>query len=130
MINAQSNQKQVGDRGSDGVVRFPVDGRVTIGRVLVSVKGGKQLNPSMVRDLGGTVTTQKAEVGVLIINGTPTRGMIDEANHAGTYKHPAYPNAFPRIQIITVDELLSGKKPVMPPTILPYIQAAKTNRAG
>ncbi len=30
-----------------------------------------------------------------------------------------------RIQIITVDELLSGKHPKMPPTMLPYIQATK-----
>jgi len=93
--------------------------------VLVSVKGGKQLNPSMVRDLGGTVHTQKAEMGVLITNGAATRGMLDEMNHAGTYTHPASGDVFPRIQIITVDELLSGKRPKMPPTILPYIQAQK-----
>jgi len=96
-----------------------------VGRVLVSVKGGRQLNPSMVRDLGGTVTTQKAEMGVLITNGPPTRGMADEANHAGTYQHPHYAEAFPRIQLITVDELLSGKRPRMPATMLPYIQALR-----
>jgi DNA modification methylase len=125
LINAQPNQKQVGDKGIDGVARFPVDGKGGLGRVLVSVKGGKQLNPSMVRDLGGTVHTQKAEMGVLITNGAATRGMLDEMNHAGTYTHPASGDVFPRIQIITVDELLSGKRPKMPPTILPYIQAQK-----
>jgi DNA modification methylase len=124
LINGQPNQKQVGDKGIDGVARFPL-GRANFGRVLISVKGGKQLNPSMVRDLGGTVTTQKAEMGVLITNAPPTRGMIDEANHAGTYQHPNYPQGFPRIQIITVDELLGGKRPQMPPTMLPYIQAQK-----
>jgi site-specific DNA-methyltransferase (adenine-specific) len=51
--------------------------------------------------------------------------MLDEANHAGTYEHPHYPDAFPRIQIITIDELLSGKKPKMPPTMMPYIQAQR-----
>ena len=66
-------------------------------------------------------------IGVgLIINGAPTRGMTDEANHAGTYKHPLYPNAFPRIQIITIDDLLAGGKPSMPPTQMPYIQAKRT----
>lgn len=125
MINAQPNQKQVGDKGIDGVARFALDARGGIGRVLVSVKGGKNLNPSMVRDLGGTVSTQKAEMGVLIINGIPTRGMLDEANHAGTYNHPHYANVFPKVQIITVDELLTGKKPNMPPTMMPYIQAKR-----
>lgn len=124
LIGGQPNQKQVGDKGIDGVARFPL-GRANFGRVLISVKGGKQLNPSMVRDLGGTVATQKAEMGVLITNGPPTPGMIDEANHAGLYQHPNYPQAFPRIQIITVDELLGGKRPQMPPTVLPYIQAQK-----
>lgn len=124
LMNGQPNQKQVGDKGIDGVARFPL-GRNDFGRVLISVKGGKQLNPSMVRDLGGTVTTQKAEMGVLITNGPPTRGMVDEANHAGTYQHPNYAQAFPRIQIITVDELLAGKRPQMPPTVLPYIQAQR-----
>ncbi len=125
LVNGQPNQKQVGDKGIDGVARFALDARGAVGRVLVSVKGGKQLNPSMVRDLGGTVTTQKAEMGVLITNGLPTRGMVDEANHAGSYQHPHYAETFPRIQLITVDELLSGKRPRMPPTILPYIQALR-----
>jgi DNA modification methylase len=125
LVGGQPNQKQVGDKGIDGVARFPLDARGAVGRVLVSVKGGRQLNPSMVRDLGGTVATQKAEMGVLITNTPPTRGMTDEANHAGSYQHPHYEQSFPRIQIITVDELLTGKRPKMPPTLLPYIQAQR-----
>jgi len=125
LVNGEPNQKQVGDRGIDGVVRFPLDGRRNFGRALVSVKGGRQLNPAMVRDLGGTVTTQKAEMGILITNGPATRGMIDEANHAGSYKHAYYDQTYPRIQIITVNDLLSGTKPSMPPSILPYIQALR-----
>jgi site-specific DNA-methyltransferase (adenine-specific) len=46
-------------------------------------------------------------------------------NRAGNYQHPASGSVFPRIQIITVDQLLSGQKPKLPPTFLPYIQAAK-----
>ncbi len=125
LINGEPNQKQVGDKGIDGVARFPIDGRGSFGRALISVKGGRQLNPSMVRDLGGTVTTQKAEMGVLITNGPPTRGMIDEANHAGSYKHPHYDQIYPRIQIMTVNDLLSGRKPAMPPTVTPYFKALR-----
>lgn len=69
--------------------------------------------------------TQQAEMGVLITNGTPTRGMTDEANHAGSYHHPHYGEAFPRIQLIMVDDLLSGKRPKMPPLLTPYIQALR-----
>ncbi|EPD82998.1 hypothetical protein HMPREF1529_03078 [Microbacterium sp. oral taxon 186 str. F0373] len=85
-INAQPNEKQVGDHGIDGVARFTLDGSVkNLGRVLVSVKGGKSLNPGMVRDLEGTITAQKAEMGVLIVQHEPTRGMLDVVNHSGTF---------------------------------------------
>ena len=43
-INAQPNVKQVGDKGVDGVARFYLD-KKTVGRVLVSVKGGKTIGP-------------------------------------------------------------------------------------
>lgn len=122
-VGAQPNEKQVGDRGIDGVARFPIGGN-DFGRILVSVKGGKSLNPGMVRDLGGTLETQKAQMGVFISLQKPTRGMVDEANHAGVYTHPAHGQSFPRIQLITVAELLEGKRPSLPPTMLPYIQAA------
>lgn len=123
-LNAQPNEKQVGDKGVDGVARFQLDGGVkNLGRILVSVKGGRQLNPAMVRDLSGTVEAQKAEMGVLITQHEPTRGMIDAANHGGTYTHPANGQTFPRLQIITTTELLEGKRPVLPLVLPPYVQA-------
>lgn len=129
LINAQPNQKQVGDKGIDGVARFPLgDPNIKgggIGRVLVSVKGGRTIGPQFVRDLLGTVNTQKAEMGVLITMAEPTRGVIDAVNHAGTYKHPGSHQQFPKVQVITVPELLAGKRPQMPSTILPYIEAKK-----
>lgn len=125
LLNGRPNQRQVGDKGIDGVATFPLDGRGAVGRVLISVKGGRQLNPSMVRDLGGTVATQQAEMGVLITNGQPTPGMVDEANHAGVYQHPHYAQHFPRIQIVTVNQLLSGHIPLMPPTSDPYRRARR-----
>jgi site-specific DNA-methyltransferase (adenine-specific) len=122
-VNAQPNEKQVGDKGIDGIARFPLGGKNEFGKILISVKGGKQLNPAMVRDLSGTVETQKAAMGVLITQHEPTRGMTDAVNHAGSYVHPSHGATYPRLQIITVTELLAGKKPDLPPTILPYIAA-------
>lgn len=124
-VNAQPNEKQVGDKGIDGVARFQLGTTNEFGRILVSVKGGKQLNPAMVRDLRGTIERQKAEMGVLITQYPPTPGMVDEVNHSGNYVHPANSQAFPRLQIITTAELMAGKKPQLPLTLLPYIQAAR-----
>lgn len=129
MLNGQPNQKQVGDKGIDGIAKFPIGDikKRGVGQILISVKGGKSLNPSMVRDLGGTVTTRKADLGVLVTNGPPTPGMVEEANHAGTYTHPATGTVYPRIQMITTSDLLHGKRPNIPGTMNPYMQAQRTS---
>ena len=123
-INAQPNEKQVGDKGIDGVARFYLDKSVN-GRILVSVKGGKTIGPQYIRDLIGTVETQKAQMGVLISMAEPTPGVRDAANHGGTYTWPLNGQTFPKAQVITIGELLKGTRPNMPPPLLPYIQAAR-----
>ena len=123
-INAQPNVKQVGDKGVDGVARFYLD-KTTNGRVLASVKGGKTIGPQFVRDLIGTVQTQKAQMGVLITMAEPTPGVLDAANHGGTYTWPLNGQIFPKVQVVTIRDLLKGKRPDMPQSLLPYIQEAK-----
>ena len=132
LADGTPNQKQVGDRGIDGVIRFLNDskGKAAGGRVLVSVKGGKSVNPAMVRDLVGTVDSQKAEMGVLITMVPPTPGMVEAANHSGSYVWPVNGQSFPRVQIITVPELLNFKRPKMPPPLTPYISAVRRPKAA
>lgn len=127
-LDAQPHERQqrVGDKGIDGVAKFPLDvSGKTIGRVLVSVKGGKHVGPTAVRDLVGTLESQKAEMGVLITLHEPSHGVLDAVNHGGIYTHPGDGKTFPRVQVITVEELLAGKRPHMPVTINPYIQAQR-----
>ncbi|WP_102145510.1 DNA methyltransferase [Mycobacterium hubeiense] len=124
MVNAEPNEKQVGDKGVDGVARFPL-GTGKIGKLLVSVKGGKTINPSMVRDLSGTVEARKAQMGLLITLAPATKGVTDAINHGGVFAHPANGEQYPRLQHITVADLLAKKRPQVPPTFLPYIAAQK-----
>jgi DNA modification methylase len=125
LVDGQPNEKQVGDKGIDGVIRFNTDNRDGIGRVLVSVKGGRQIGPTFVLEILGAVETQQAEMGLLITMASPTRGMIDAADHGGTYRWPINQKTFPRVQIITVEHLLAGQAPKMPPALLPYIAATR-----
>jgi DNA modification methylase len=124
LVGAQPNEKQVRDKGIDGVARFYLD-KSTIGRVLISVKGGKTVTPQFVRDLIGTVDTQKAQMGVLIMMGASSPGVLDAVNHGGTYTWPINGSVFPRIQVVTVSDLLEGRRPKMPTLMLPYIQAIR-----
>jgi DNA modification methylase len=125
LVDGTPNEKQVGDRGVDGVVRFPLDARGGVGRALVSVKGGRMLNPGMVRDLVGTVGSQHAEMGLLTTLERPTRGMEEAARHSGTFTWAVNHQPYPMAQLLTVGDLLAGQRPLMPTPFLPYIQAKR-----
>jgi site-specific DNA-methyltransferase (adenine-specific) len=123
LVNGQPNEKQVADKGSDGTIRFST-GRETE-RVVVSVKGGKHLMPAFVNELIGAVGTSRSAMGVLITLEKPTRGMVEAANKSGLWTNPANQQTFPKVQILTIEELLAGKKPDLPPLLMPYTQAQR-----
>ena len=95
------------DGGVDGLLSIG-EGRSKYAKIIVQVKGGENLNPSMVRDLIGTVEKEKAAIGLLITLEKPTSGMKGLAIHAGSHVS-SLGDAFPRIQIRTIDDLLQGK---------------------
>ena len=108
------NPKGGGDKGTDGVVLFLKDGVKQVGTITVSVKGGETVNPSMVRDLIGTVEKDKTEMGILITRVEPTKGMLETAASAGFYHWSFSDRDYPKVQIVTVQDLLDGKRPDMP----------------
>jgi hypothetical protein len=81
--------------------------------VILSVKAGK-LHAPYVRDLRGVVEREKAAIGVLLTLDVPTKAMRTEAASAGFYKSPWGTHA--KLQIVTVGELLDGKKLDAPPS--------------
>jgi len=121
-LQGHPNDKQVGDRGVDGKVRFwhEVD---EVKDLILSVKGGRQLNPSMVRDLRGTIERLTKPMGALVCMHEPTPGMITEANAAGLYTHPPSGTQYPKLQIITVSEIFNGKRLNMPTIESPFKRA-------
>ncbi|WP_346380958.1 DNA methyltransferase [Microbacterium sp.] len=119
-------EKKGADRGIDGRVTFTIGPKGEMGQALVSVKSGK-VNSSQIRDLKGTIEREKAEIGVFITLEEPSREMELEATTAGVYTSPIDGRDYPRIQILTIRELLEeGKKPMLPLLILsPYQQAER-----
>jgi hypothetical protein len=81
--------------------------------VIFSVKAG-HTTVAHVRDLVSVLTRERAEVGVLITMLEPTRPMREEAAGAGFYTS-AWGKSFPRVQLLTVGQLLAGKGVDMPP---------------
>jgi DNA methylase/Restriction endonuclease len=123
LVRGTPNTKQVGDRGIDGIVRYYRGKKAKAGRIAVSVKGGKQLNPQMVRDLGGVVAQDDTiDGGILITLWKPTKGMYQAADTAGVYEDIVQ-NSYARLQILTVEELLEGARANTPVVIPPYTEA-------
>jgi len=82
--------------------------------VILSVKAGKA-GVAHIRDLKGVLDREKAVIGVLISMQEPTSPMKTEAVTAGFYESVTWGRKYPKIQLLTVAELLAGKEVEMPP---------------
>ncbi len=124
-IGAQpvSGKKKGADKGIDGVIPFYESPQTDFKRVLVSVKGGEKIGPSMVRDLRGVIEREKEPIGVFVTLVRPTPDMTKEAAGAGFYQNDFWKKKYPRIQILTVEQILKGKLPDMPSQRSPFAQA-------
>jgi site-specific DNA-methyltransferase (adenine-specific) len=101
-----ADEKKGSDKGIDGRLYFHDDGAATK-QIILSVKAGHISSPH-IRDLRGVVEREGAAVGVLICMQEPTSHMRTEAAAGGFYDSPW--GSHPRIQILTVSDLLAGKR--------------------
>ena len=84
-----------------------------------------------VRDLCGVIEREKAEIGVLISMEPPTKPMLKEADEAGLYQPPGLADKYPRIQILSIADLLLGKKIEYPRLLdVTYKKAPKARKAA
>lgn len=104
--------KKGADRGIDGLIYFR-NGPYGTGRIVVSVKGGDVVNPDMVRALAGTVERERAELGLFVCLAEPSARMRQEAASLGLCKTAH--GKFPKVQIVTIENLLDEKQLNLPP---------------
>jgi hypothetical protein len=95
----------------------------------VQVKSGR-VQSRDVRDLRGTVEREDAALGVLITLEPPTSAMAQEAVTAGFYHSPGWNQDYPRMQILTVEDLLQGKSVQMPVAWGTFKQAERVEGSG
>jgi len=107
-------QKKGADKGIDGKIVFQGDAPGIFENVEISVKAG-HVTANHVRDLRGVVERDKAAIGVLISMEDSTKPMQTEAVTAGFYESKTWGKQYPKIQLLTIAELLAGKKIDMPP---------------
>lgn len=105
---SSAQEKRGPDRGIDGKLYF-MDEKDKTKTILIQVKSG-HVTSRDVRDFRGTIERQAAPIGVFITLKDPSREMTKEALTAGYYESPWNHKPYPRIQILTIEGLLTGKK--------------------
>ncbi|MCY4009987.1 MAG: DNA methyltransferase [Anaerolineaceae bacterium] len=103
--------KRGADRGIDGVIHFLGDGGAAE-RALIQVKSGG-VNSGDIRDLRGTLERENAALAAFITLEEPSQPMQTEALAAGFYETQAW-GRFPRLQVLTIEDLLAGATLEMP----------------
>ena len=102
------------DQGIDGNINFFDDNSGRAKRVIVQVKSGN-VSVADIRDLRGTLERERAQIALFITLNPPTRPMLQEALEAGFYEPEHFPeHRFPRLQILTIEELLNGAQAEFP----------------
>ena len=124
-VDAQpvGGKKKGADQGIDGVIPFFAGQKEGYKRAIVSVKGGEHVSVSMIRDLVGVLEREKEPVGIFLTLEPPTQPMTREAAAAGFYHSDLWNRDYPRVQILTIEEMLKGTRPNLPPATPAFVQA-------
>ena len=111
----------------DGIIPFVDERFGKPKQVLVQVKSGN-VNSGTVRDLRGVIERDNAPIGVLVTLEPPSRDMVREAVSAGYYTSDLWQQKYPRLQILTIEELLAGNAVQMPPAYSAFKKAERVKK--
>lgn len=101
------------DRGIDGLLYY--EAKPSMRSMVLQVKGGKSIAPTDIRDLRGVLEREKnSDLAGFISLREPSKEMKREAVEAGVFMHNDV--KYPRIQLLTVREILEEKRQFMTPT--------------
>jgi site-specific DNA-methyltransferase (adenine-specific) len=127
LVGAQpqgGTKKKGADKGVDGIINFTGPGR-TMESAIVSVKSGG-VGAAMIQQLKGAMETHGAAMGLFITLEEPTAPMKQEATVAGLYHSEVSGKDYPKVQILTIRELLEEhRKADLPLLVLPAFQQAE-----
>lgn len=126
LVNAvpYGGKKKGADGGIDGIIYFRPEGyNGATEKAIVSVKGGNNVSVTMIRDLAHVVEREKAKIGIFITIAEPTDPMVKEVVKEGYFETEN--GKYPKIQILTIGQLLNGTKPQ-----IPLIDSGSFKKAG
>ena len=111
-IDGFVTSRKTADGGIDGRLYFSLPDRRNLQSMVLEVKGGRNVNISVVRDLRGTMERESAPMAGLIVMDDPrprkTANFKREMASAGDLNVSGV--LYPRMQMLTVPEILEGKR--------------------
>lgn len=112
-LGASGVHKRGPDDGIDDRLRFHDGDEVRL--VVISVKGGAKVKSEFIDQLIGVVERRNAAIGVFVSFHKPTTTMI---NHAAVGVWTGTDGrSYPKIQILTIEDMLGGRGVLMPTTL-------------
>ncbi|MCK9211687.1 MAG: restriction endonuclease [Ignavibacteriaceae bacterium] len=113
MLDGVCNPKKTGDGGYDGYITFQKPNKEK-GIILIEVKSGK-VNVKNIREFIQVAAKQEADIGVFVcFEETVTKEMLRESKLQGYFMNDHFPGSYPKLQIISVEQLLNGEEIKMP----------------
>ena len=106
------NEKKGADSGIDGIAYFRV-GKKDNAKIIFQIKSGG-VKRSDIATLRGDMEKTESAMAVLITLEPPTKPMDHDAKAAGVYKHAEMGKSYDRISIVTVEDILAGKRLEIP----------------
>lgn len=112
LLNGVVNEKKTADGGFDGYLTFNTHAGKQF--ALIETKSGK-LTVKNLREFVHVIDKQKAALGIFVcFEENVTKEMTKTAKEAGHIKIANIEFPTDRIQILTIEELMRGKQPILP----------------
>lgn len=106
------NAIPTGGKPIDGEIAFVDDDTMQRKRIIVEVTSG---HPNKKHFDAFMNHAKEADIGLYVTLHKPSKGMIADAKMASPYHSIGWQQDYPKVQIIEIDGLLHGQKPILPP---------------
>ena len=117
------NDKKGADGGIDGIA-YTLTGKDNNAKIVFQVKSGG-VGRGDISKMNNDRQREGAELAVFLTLQDPTKPMRDEAMAAGFYTHPLMNTQYPRVKIVTIQEIIEDGKRLDVPMGLDVVKAAK-----
>lgn len=115
LVGARPTEEKKGaDKGIDGKLFFVGDNPKELETIIISVKSG-HVKRGYMHELRGVIDREKAVIGVLITMEPPTKNMQEEVLLGGFYESKTWDKKYSRLQILSIEDIMTGKGIEMPP---------------